>query len=178
MPSGFQTPGQLRARQGPDAPPTSAGAAPASASPPRGSSQCLAAPASCVSGAQVHRSTATRSREKPRGPRARTAGRRRSASEWIPPCPRGLQTWTLCRSGRRCRCCCCCYCQVRAGNGRIRNPGGRWAGGSPVRGYNPGLGFPHRIGHQPLRSLGAHLPWVSAWFHASDSARASPSLPR
>lgn len=34
---------------------------------------------------------------------------------------------------------------------------------------------PHRFGHQPLRSLGTHLPWVSAWSQASDSARASQS---
>lgn len=149
--------------------------------PPRPSAACGArrAPGFVHFGRAGARELGDRSREEPRGPRAGTAGRRRSAPEWIPPCPRGLQTWTPRRSGRRCRCCCCgcCCCQVRAGSGRVRRPGGRRAaaGGSPVRGCSPGLGFPLGFGHQPHRSPGAHPPWISAWSHGSDSARAHPS---
>lgn len=46
----------------------------------------------------------------------------------------------------------------RSGPELATGGGHRAAGGSPVRGYSPGLCFPHDFGHQNLRSLGTHLP--------------------
>lgn len=142
--------------------------------------QCLAARASCVSGAQVHRSSGY---PKPggalRSPRPRSWAASAVSTRVDPalsarsPDMEAVPLWSplsllmlLMLSGTR----------------------GERSGQEPGRAVGRGLACarlqlwprlsPHRFGHQPLRSLGARLPWVSAWSQASDSARASQSLPR
>ncbi|MEJ1275137.1 cholinergic receptor nicotinic alpha polypeptide 3 [Cricetulus griseus] len=98
-PSGFQTPGLLRARQRPDAPPT-AGAAPALASPPHGCSQRLASRVSCISGASARELGDPKPEGAPRSLRSHSWASA-VAPECTQLCPPGLQTWTPCGSGRR-----------------------------------------------------------------------------